>query len=189
MNQIKNTNLVLNEIVLKGDKKSINSIISKLKISELTNSNIKNLFPIPRDIQEIENLGVIDIATKINLYKNYNVYSHQEWIERYWGTDDFNNIEKIEFTENELKFSFYSEYSDSKLILLHIQRNNPKLKTHSVFTFYSNHSIVQFDSLFIDGGVYYSINNSEKVKFENHIDLLIREIDANNNFESMSIAA
>lgn len=189
MSQIINTNLVLNEIVIKGNTKSINSIISKLKINELASSNIKSLFPIPKEIQELETVSEIDIATQIKLYNKYKVYSYQEWIEQYWGTDEFNNIEKIEISENEIKFSFYSEYTDSKLILINIQRRNPKININSVFTFLSNDSLEQFDTLFNDEEVHYSINNEEWIKFKNHIEFIVRKIEVDNNFNQLAIAA
>jgi len=189
MNQIINTNLVLNEIVIKGNKKSINSIISKFKINELASSNIKSLFPIPIEIQELETISEIDIATQINLYKKYSVYSYQEWIEHYWGTDEYNNIEKIEISENEVKFSFYSEYSDSKLILLSIQKDNPDLIIYSYFTFNSTNIMEQFNTFSINEEIYYSINNGEKIKFHNYIDLILKEIEDRENFEPISMAA
>lgn len=189
MSQIINTNLVLNEIVIKGNKKSINSIISKLKINELASSNIKSLFPIPKEIQELETVSEIDIATQIKLYNKYKVYSYQEWIEQYWGTDEYNSIEKIEISENEIKFSFYSEYSDSKLILLNIQKDNPNLIIYSSFTFYSTNIMEQFNTFSINEEIYYSINNGEKIKFHNYIDLILKEIEDRNNFEPISMAA
>jgi hypothetical protein len=176
------SNIILNEVVISGDNKLLNSIFLKLtKGKSFTPVNITNLFPLPNEIKKLEKLDKIDITTQINLYNKFGVTSYNEWVEQNWGEKEFGNIEKVQILNDKLKISFNTDLFDSKLILLNIQRKYPKIIIESLFIDQSIQRVEKFGSFNKDGEVYYKINDCEYEKFINHIELMINELKRQNN--------
>jgi hypothetical protein len=171
------SNIILNEVVISGDNKLLNSIFLKLtKGKSLTSVNITNLFPLPNEIKKLEKLDKIDITTQINLYNKFGVTSYNEWIEQNWGEKEFGDIEKVQIFNDRLKFSFNTDLFDSKLILLNIQRKYPKINIESIFIDHSIQRKEKFESYNKDGVVFYKINESEYETFSNHLELMVNEL-------------
>lgn len=163
--------LVLNHVSFIGDEKLLNKLM-KLMMSE-NNSNISNLLPLPKDLNKNR---VYSFSEKLKNYNRYKVPTYSDWINTYWGNDEFGDILLINTEVNKITFNFYSEFPDSKIILINIQKKYPKLKVKAVFLTEDGFLNERFETIMIKGEVFYKINNGVYCKYISSLLLRIYEI-------------
>ena len=163
--------LVLNQISFIGEEDLLNKVI-KLMMSE-NSSNISNLLPLPKDLNKNR---VYSFPEKLKNYNKYKVSTYLDWINTYWGNEEFGDITLINAENKKITFNFSSEFSDSKIILINIQKKFPKLKVNAVFQTEDESLIEQFETIMINGEVFYKINNGVYYKYISSIQLRINEI-------------
>ena len=163
--------LVLNQISFIGEEDLLNKVI-KLMMSEIS-SNISNLIPLPKDLNKNR---VYSFPEKLKNYNKYKVSTYLDWINTYWGNEEFGDITLINAENKKITFNFSSEFSDSKIILINIQKKYPKLKVKAVFQTEDESLIEQFEIIMINGEVFYTINNGVYCKYISSIQLRINEI-------------
>ena len=163
--------LVVNHVSFIGEEKLLNKVI-KLMMSE-NSSNISNLLPIPKDIHKNR---IYNFSDKLKNYNKYKVSTYSDWINTYWGNEEFGDITLINAENKKITFNFSSEFSDSKIILINIQKKYPKLKVKAVFLTEDEFLNERFETKMIKGEVFYTINNGVYCKYISSIQLRINEI-------------
>ena len=163
--------LVVNHVSFIGEEKLLNKVI-KLMMSE-NSSNISNLLPLPKDINKNR---MYSFPEKLKNYNKYKVSTYLDWINTYWGNEEFGDITLINAENKKITFNFSSEFSDSKIILINIQKKYPKLKVKAVFLTEDEFLNERFETKMIKGEVFYTINNGVYCKYISSIQLIINEI-------------
>ena len=163
--------LVLNHVSFIGEEKLLNKVI-KLMMSE-NSSNISNLLPLPKDLNKNR---MYSFPEKLKNYNKYKVSTYLDWINTYWGNEEFGDITLINAENKKITFNFSSEFSDSKIILINIQKKYPKLKVKAVFLTEDEFLNERFETKMIKGEVFYTINNGVYCKYISSIQLRINEI-------------
>ena len=163
--------LVVNHVSFIGEEKLLNKVI-KLMMSE-NSSNISNLLPLPKDINKNR---MYSFPEKLKNYNKYKVSTYLDWINTYWGNEEFGDITLINAENKKITFNFSSEFSDSKIILINIQKKYPKLKVKAVFLTEDEFLNERFETKMIKGEVFYTINNGVYCKYISSIQLRINEI-------------
>jgi len=163
--------LVLNQISFIGEEDLLNKVI-KLMMSE-NSSNISNLIPLPKDLNKNR---VYSFPEKLKNYNKYKVSTYLDWINTYWGNEEFGDITLINAEVNKITFNFYSEFPDSKIILINIQKKYPKLKVKAVFQTEDGLLNERFETKMIKEEVFYTINNGVYCKYNSSTQLRINEI-------------
>ena len=159
--------LVLNQISFIGEEDLLNKVI-KLMMSE-NSSNISNLLPLPKDLNKNR---VYSFPEKLKNYNKYKVSTYLDWINTYWGNEEFGDIKLINAENKKITFNF----SYSKIILINIQKKYPKLKVKAVFLTEDEFLNERFETKMIKGEVFYTINNGVYCKYISSIQLRINEI-------------
>jgi hypothetical protein len=165
-------NLILNQITFIGEEKLLNKVI-KLLVSA-NNSNISNLLPIPKELQKNK---VFNFSEKLKNYNKYKVSTYSDWINTFWGNENFGDIILINAEKKKMTFNFYSEFCDSKIILINIQKKYPKLNVKALFQLEDGAWYEHFESRMIKGEVFYRINNGELCKYSCSTKLRIDELE------------
>ena len=176
--------LVVNHVSFIGEEKLLNKVI-KLMMSE-NSSNISNLLPLPKDLNKNR---MYSFPEKLKNYNKYKVSTYSDWINTYWGNEEFGDITLINAENKKITFNFSSEFSDSKIILINIQKKFPKLKVNAVFQTEDESLIEQFETIMINGEVFYKINNGLYCKYISSIQLRLNEIkNEHDNFGYSNVA-
>jgi hypothetical protein len=76
-----------------------------------------------------------------------------------------------------MTFNFYSEFSDSKIILINIQKKYPKIYIKALFQLENGDLNERFETKMIKGEVFYKINNGEFCKYVCSTKLRIEELE------------
>jgi len=164
--------LVLNQITFIGEEKLLIKVI-KIMVSS-NNSNISNLLPIPNDLQKNK---ILNFSEKLKNYNKYKVTTYSDWINTFWGNEEFRDIILFNTQDKHMTFNFYSEFSDSKIILINIQKKYPKLHIKALFQLENGDLNERFETKMINGEVFYRINNGEFCKYICSIKLRIDELE------------
>jgi hypothetical protein len=172
------TQEIINQVTILGDNESLKNIVRKYKVNK--GECICNFFPLPNEMTENDEGNFID---KLRLFEKYQVTSRVEWINTYWGSEDFYKISNFRKSDRCIEITFVSQYSDAKIILVNIQKKFPHLKLIGEFQKIDEELFERFETMSKNGEIFYQIENKGFRKYINPIQLRIDELmDQDTNY-------
>jgi hypothetical protein len=169
---------IINQVSIFGDSKSLKSILRKFKLNK--GENICNFFPFPKDLIDKDDCHFIE---KLRLYEKYKVTSRSEWVNNYWGNEDFSEILEFRELDHRVDITFISQFSDAKIILVNIQKKLPHLKLFGEFQKVNENIVERFETMSLNGEIFYQINDRGFCKYVNSTQLRVDELkNQNTNF-------
>jgi hypothetical protein len=121
------------------------------------------------------------------LFKKYNISNYHDWINTFWGVDDFFNPLITNYIINNLEIKFETNWTNSKIFIVTLQMKYPEIKIFSQFD-YSDGSYEIFNTTNNGSVIYFQSNNNEWKKYTNSMELRRTEFNENNRIYYKNIA-
>ena len=163
---------IKNQVTILGDRKSLEKIVRKYKLNR--GETIFNFFPLPKDLIDKDECHFLE---KLKLFEKYKITSRSEWVNTYWGSEDFSEIIKFRKLDHRIDITFNSQFSDAKIILINIQKKYPHLKLIGEFQKIGENCFELFETISENGEIFYQIENRGFRKYISPIQLRIDEIN------------
>jgi len=167
---------IKNQVTILGDRKSLEKIVRKYKLKR--GETIFNFFPLPKDLIGKNECHFLE---KLKLYEKYKITSRSEWVNTYWGSEDFSEILKFRKLDHRIDITFNSQFSDAKIILVNIQKKYPNLKLIGEFQKIDEEIFERFETMSKNGEILYQIENGGFCKYINSTQLRIDELKGQEN--------